>query len=119
MDGLQEVSIWVRKSKLKLIADKNELPIIGTAMQRSRQHYGFSLIHNLSQSIALAASVLTLGEIFDENFNLKQHIETVVETISNNSSKLHTCLHKCSSLFSFYLFLLIINKREKDRNAPQ
>ena len=72
-DCLQDVSLWMKNSKLKLNADKTEFLIIGTSTQRA-QLDGFSPIHILSQSITPAASVLNLGVTFDENFNFKQHI---------------------------------------------
>ena len=70
---LQDVSLWMKNSKLKLNADKREFLIIGTSTQRTKLD-GFFPTHVLSQSITPAASVLNLGVTFDENFNFKQHI---------------------------------------------
>ena len=72
-DCLQDVSRWMKNSKLKLNADKTEFLIIGTSTQRT-QLDGFFPTHILSQSITSAASVLNLGVTFDDNFNFKQHI---------------------------------------------
>ena len=72
-DCLQDVSLWMKNSKLKLIADKTEFIIIGTSTQRAKLS-GFFPTHILSQSITPAALVLNLGVTFDENFNFKQHI---------------------------------------------
>ena len=72
-DCLQDVSLWMKNSKLKLNADKTEFLIIGTSTQRAKLN-GFFPTHILSQSITPAASVLNLGVTFDENFNFKQHI---------------------------------------------
>ena len=62
-DCLQNVSLWVKKSKLKLNADKTEFLIIGTSTQRAKLDGFF-----LSQSITPATSVLNLGVTFDKNF---------------------------------------------------
>ena len=72
-DCLQDVSLWMKNSKLKLNADKTEFLIIGTPTQRAKLS-GFFPTHILSQSITPAASVINLGVTFDENFNFKQHI---------------------------------------------
>ena len=72
-DCLQDVSLWMKNSKLKLNADKTEFLIIGTSTQRAKLN-GFFPTHILSQSITPATSVLNLGVTFDENFNFKQHI---------------------------------------------
>ena len=72
-DCLQDVSLWMKNSKLKVNADKTEFLIIGTSTQRAKLN-GFFPTHILSQSITPAASVLNLGVTFDENFNFKQHI---------------------------------------------
>ena len=70
-DCLQDVSLWMKNSKLKLNADKTEFLIIGTSTQRAKLS-GFLPTYILSQRPA--ASVLNLGVTFDENFNFKQHI---------------------------------------------
>ena len=75
-DCLQDVSLWMKNSKLKLNADKTEFLIIGTSTQRTKLD-GFFQTHILSQSITPATSVLNLGVTFDENFNFKQHIENL------------------------------------------
>ena len=72
-DCLQDVSLWMKNSKLKLNADKTEFLIIGTSTQRTKLD-GFFPTHILSQSITQAALVLNIGVTFDENFNFKQHI---------------------------------------------
>ena len=72
-DCLQDISFWMKTSKLKLNADKTEFHIIGTSTQRAKLD-GFFPTHILSQSITPAASVLNLGVTFDENFNFKQRI---------------------------------------------
>ena len=72
-DCLQDVSLWMKNSKLKLNADKTEFLIIGTSTQRAKLSV-FSPTHILSRSITPAASVLNLGVTFDENFNFKKHI---------------------------------------------
>ena len=72
-DCLQDVSLWMKNSKLKLNADKTEFLIIGTSTQRAKLN-GFFPTHILSQSITPATSVLNLGVTFDENFNFKKHI---------------------------------------------
>ena len=72
-DCLQDVSISMKNSKLKLNADKTEFLIIGTSTQRVKLD-GFFPTHILSQSITPAASILHLGVTCDENFNFKQHI---------------------------------------------
>ena len=72
-DCLQDVSLWMKNSKLKLNADKTEFLIIGTSTQRAKLD-GFFPTHIVSQSITPATSVLNLGVTFDENFNFKQHI---------------------------------------------
>ena len=73
-DCLQDVSLWMKNSKLKLNADNTEFFIIErTSTQRAKLD-GFFPTHILSQSITPAASVLNLGVTFDENFNFKQHI---------------------------------------------
>ena len=76
-DCLQDVSLWMKNSKLKLNADKTEFLIIGTWTQRAKLLDGFFPTHILSQSITPAASVLNLGVTFYENFNFKQHIENM------------------------------------------
>ena len=73
MDCHQDVSIWMKNSKLKLSADITELPIIGTPTQR-RKYDGFFSTHIMSQGITSAASVLNFGVTFDDIFNLKQSI---------------------------------------------
>ena len=73
IDCLQDSSIWMKNSKLKLNVDMTEFLIIGTSTQRAKLD-GFFPTHILSQSITPAASVLNLGVTFDENFNFKQHI---------------------------------------------
>ena len=73
MGCLQDVSLWMKNSKLKLNADKTEFFIIGTSPQRAKLD-GFPPTHTLSQSIIPSASVLNLGVTFDENLNFKQHI---------------------------------------------
>ena len=50
MDCLQDVSLWMKNSKLKLNADKTEFLIIGTSTQRAKVD-GFFPTHILSQSI--------------------------------------------------------------------
>ena len=55
-DCLQDVSLWMKNSKLKLNADKTEFLIIGTSTQRAKLD-GFSPTHILSQSITPDASV--------------------------------------------------------------
>ena len=72
-DCLQDDSLWMKYSKLKLNADKTEFLIIGTSTQRAKLS-GFFPTHILSQSITPAASVLNLRVTFDENFKFKQHI---------------------------------------------
>ena len=72
-DCHQDVSLWMKNSKLKLNADKTEFLIIGTSTQRTKLD-GFFPTHILSQNITPAPSVLNLGVTFDENFNFKQHI---------------------------------------------
>ena len=72
-DCLQDGSLWMKNSKLKLNADNTEFLIIGTSTQRAKLD-GFFQTHILSQSITPAASVLNLGLTFDENVNFKQHI---------------------------------------------
>ena len=69
-DCLQDVSLWMKNSTLKLNADKTEFLIIGTSTQRAKLD-GFFPTLILSQSITPAATVLNLGVTFDEN---KQHI---------------------------------------------
>ena len=73
---LQDVSLWMKNSKLKLNSDKTEFLIIGTSTQRVKLD-GFSPIHILSQSITPVASVFNHGVTFDENFNFKQHISKI------------------------------------------
>ena len=75
-DCLQDVSHWMKKSKLKLNADKTEFIIIGTSTQRAKLR-SFFPTQILSQSITPATSVLNLGVTFDENFNFKQHISKI------------------------------------------
>ena len=70
---LQDVSLWMKNSKLKLNADETEFLIIGISTQHAKLE-GFSPTHILSQSITPAASVLNLGVTFYENFNFKLHI---------------------------------------------
>ena len=73
-DCLQDVSLWMKNSKLKLNAAKTEfLFIVVTSTQRGKLD-GFFPTHILSQSITPAASALNLEVTFDENFNFKQHI---------------------------------------------
>ena len=59
-DCLQDVSLWMRNSKLKLNANKTEFIIIGTVMQRAKTD-GFSPTHILNQSVTPAPSVSNLG----------------------------------------------------------
>ena len=47
---LQDVSLWMKNRKLKLIADETEFLIIGTSTQRAQLN-GFFPTHSLSQSI--------------------------------------------------------------------
>ena len=58
-DCLQDVSIWMKNSKLKLTSD------------RITHHW---YLNAAGKSITPAASVLNLGVTFDENTNFKQHI---------------------------------------------
>ena len=58
-DCLQDVSLWMRNSRLKANADKTKFLIIGTSTQRANLD-GFSPIRILSQSIIPVASVLNL-----------------------------------------------------------
>ena len=97
-DCLQDVSLWMKNSKLKLNADKTEFLIIGTSTQRAKLN-GFFPTHILSQSITPAASVLNLGVTFDEN-------------ISNNISRKHAvAVFTISVIFAvsagFYHFPLL------------
>ena len=69
-DCLQDVSLWMKNSKLKLNANKTEFIIIGTVMQRAKLD-GFFLTHILNQSVTPAPSVSNLGVNFDESFNFK------------------------------------------------
>ena len=59
-DCLQDVSLWMKNSKLKLNADNTEFLIIGTPTQRTKLS-GFFPTHILSQSITPAASILNLS----------------------------------------------------------
>ena len=72
-DCLQDVSLWMKNSKLKLNANKTEFIIIGTVTQRAKLD-GFLSTHILNQSVTPAPSVSNLGVNFDESFNFKQHI---------------------------------------------
>ena len=72
-DCLQDVSLWMKNSKLKLNANKTEFIIIGTVTQRAKLD-GFFPTHILNQSVTPAPSVSNLGVNFDESFNFKQHI---------------------------------------------
>ena len=77
-DCLQDVSLWMKYSKLKLNANKTKLLIIGTSTQRAKLD-GFFPIHILSHNITQAASVFNLGVTFDNNFNFKTtYIENVI-----------------------------------------
>ena len=72
-DCLQDVSLWMKNSKLKLNANKTEFIIIGTVTQRAKLD-GFFPTHILSQSVTPAPQfqiselTLTKASIF------KQHI---------------------------------------------
>ena len=72
-DCLQDVSLWMKNSKLKLNANKTEFMITGTITQRAKLD-GFFPTHILNQSVTPAPSVSNLGVNFDESFNFKQHI---------------------------------------------
>ena len=72
-DCLQDVSLWMKNSKLKLNANKTEFIIIGTVTQRAKLD-SFSPTHILNQSVTPAPSVSNLRVNFDESFNFKQHI---------------------------------------------
>ena len=72
-DCLQDVSLWMKNSKLKLNPDKTEFLIIDTPTQLAKLS-GFFPTHILSQTITPVASALNIGVTFDENFNFKQHI---------------------------------------------
>ena len=89
-DYLHDVSLWMKNSKLKLNADKTECLIIGTPTKR-RQLDGIFLTHIWIQSITPTASLLNLGETFDENFNFKQHI-----------SNIGRCLFTISEIFAVF-----------------
>ena len=78
-DYLQDVSLGMKNSKLKLNADKTEFLIIGTSTQRAKLS-GFFPTHILSQNITPAASGLNIGVTFDENFNFKQHNNIISKT---------------------------------------
>ena len=69
-DCLQDVSLWMKNSKLKLNANKTEFIIIGTVTQRAKLD-GFFPTHFLNQSVTPAPSVSNLGVNFDESFNFK------------------------------------------------
>ena len=69
-DCFQDVSLWMKNSKLKLNAKKTEFIIIGTVTQRVKLD-GFSPTHILNQSVTPAPSVSNLGVNFDESFNFK------------------------------------------------
>ena len=73
---LQDVSLWMKNSKLKLNANKTEFIIIGTVTQRAKLD-GFLPTHILNQSVTPAPSVSNLGVNFDESFNFKQHISKI------------------------------------------
>ena len=72
-DCLQDVSLWMKNSKLKLNANKTEFNIIGTVTQRAKLD-GFFPTHILNQSVTPAPSVSNIGVNFDESFNFKEHI---------------------------------------------
>ena len=55
-DCLQDVSLWMKNSKLKLNANKTEFIIIGTVTQRAKLD-GFFPTHILNQSVTPAPSV--------------------------------------------------------------
>ena len=89
-DCLQNVSIWMKNSKLKLNANKTEFLIIGTST-RSATLGGFFATHILSQSITPTASVLNLGVTFDEHL------------ISNNVYRKHVvAVFTISAVFSVF-----------------
>ena len=73
VDCLQDVSLWMKNSKLKRNADKTEFLSIGTPTQ-CRKLDGFFPTHVLSQSITPATSMLNLAVTFDENFHFKLHV---------------------------------------------
>ena len=75
-DCLQDVSLWMKNSKLKLNANKTKFIIIGTVTQRAKLD-GFFPTHILNQSVTQAPSVSNLGVNFDESFNFKQHIKNM------------------------------------------
>ena len=72
-DCLQDVSLSMKNSKLKLNANKTEFIIIGTVTQRAKLD-SFFPTHILNQSVTPAPSVSNLGVNFDESLNFKQHI---------------------------------------------
>ena len=72
-DCLQDVSLSMKNSKLKLNANKTEFIIIGTVTQRAKLD-GFFPTHILNQIVTPAPSVSNLGVNFDESLNFKQHI---------------------------------------------
>ena len=79
-DCLQDVSLWMNNSNLKLNADKTEFLIIGTSMQWAK-HDGFPPpppTHSEPEYHTPAASVLNLRVTFDENLNFKQHRKCAV-----------------------------------------
>ena len=98
-DCLQDVSLWMKNSKLKQNADKTEFLIIGISTLRAKFDVFFPT-NILSQSITPAALVLNLGVTFDENFNFKQH-----------TSKTSRCCFTISVIFAvsagFYNFSLL------------
>ena len=74
-DCLQDVSLWMKNSKLKLNADKKDRISHHWYLNAAgKTRWLFPSTHNLSQSVTLAASVLNLGVTFDENVTLKQNI---------------------------------------------
>ena len=70
---LQDVSLWMKNSKLMLNANKTEFILIGTVTQHAKLN-GFFPTHILNQSVTQTPSVSNLGVNFDESFNFKQNI---------------------------------------------
>ena len=83
-DCLQDVSLWMKNSKLKLNANKTEFIIIGTVTQRAKLD-GFSPTHMLNQSVTPAPSFqiseLTLTKASISNGTYQKHA-VAVSTIS-------------------------------------
>ena len=85
-DCLQDVSLWMKNSKLKLNANKTVFFIIGTVTQRAKLD-GFSPTHILNQSVTPAPYVSNFGVNFDESFNFKQHISKTCHFLSLSVAK--------------------------------